>query len=316
MRVILDTDMSMGVAGSEIDDGFALALIASEPALELELVTTVNGNIDVESGTYLAKELLERLNLADVPVVCGAAAPLAEPDRISFASEETRARYGHHQADAGYAAAEIARRVIASPNEITIIAIGPLTNIAAAINLDPRVATHVKEIVVMGGAFQMHTNRVAMPGEFNFWIDALAARAVLRSGAPVSLVGLDVTEKVRLTREHASAMAGSGRPFGTFAGEATMAWIDATAARRPLDEDVRDSCAMHDPLAVAVLTRPELVTWHDARVDIVADDVVGRGIAVADLLLGADAPSANARIAIDVDADDFTSYFIEQIRSL
>lgn len=316
MRVILDTDMAMGVPGSEIDDGFALALLAAEPELDLELVSTVNGNIDVESGTYLAKELLGRLGLPDVAVVRGAAAPLAEPERARHASDETRARYGHHSAQSGFAAAEIARRVLDAPGEITIIAIGPLTNIAAAINLDSRVASHVKEIVIMGGAFHTHTNRLTMPGEFNFWVDPLAARAVMRSGARVRLVGLDVTERVRLTRDHAAAMADSGRSFGSFAGDATVAWIDATAQRRPGDATVRDSCAMHDPLAVAVAVRPELVTWREARVDIVADDEVGRGIAVADLLLSADAPAANAHIAVDVDVDAFMTYFIDRIRTL
>ncbi|MGW6263723.1 nucleoside hydrolase, partial [Streptomyces sp. NPDC055085] len=131
MRVILDTDMAMGVPGSEIDDGFALALIASDEVFSLELITTVNGNIDVESGTYLTGELLQRLGIDNVPFVRGAGAPLAEPDRLRSASEETRSAFGHHLPSPGYAAAEIARRVVEAPGEITIVAIGPLTNIAA-----------------------------------------------------------------------------------------------------------------------------------------------------------------------------------------
>lgn len=316
MRVILDTDMAMGVPGSEIDDGFALALIASDDTFSLELVTTVNGNIDVESGTYLTGELLERLGIANVPYVRGAGAPLAEPDRLKSASDETRSAYGHHQPTPGFAAAEIARRVVEAPGEITVIAIGPLTNIAAAINLDPRVATSVKEIVIMGGVFLQNTNRLSMPGEFNFWVDALAARAVMRSGAPIRLIGLDVTEQVRLTREHAAQMASSGRSFGTFAGESTVAWIDANAKRHPRDFDALGSCAMHDPLAVAAISHPEFLTWRDARVDIVADDNVGRGISVADLLLSEDSPEPNVSIAVDVDVNSFMTYFIEQIKSL
>ncbi|MGO1855284.1 MAG: nucleoside hydrolase, partial [Microbacteriaceae bacterium] len=275
MRVILDTDMAMGVAGSEIDDGFALALIASDDTFALELVTTVNGNIDVETGTYLTGELLRRLGIENVPYVRGAGAPLAEPDRAKSSTDHIRAAFGHHEPSPGYAAAEIARRVVEAPGEITIIAIGPLTNIAAAINLDPRVATHVKEVVIMGGVFTHSTNRLSMPGEFNFWVDALAARAVVRSGAPIRLIGLDVTERVRLTRDHAAQMAASGRSFGAFAGEATVAWIDANAKRHPRDLEALGSCAMHDPLAVAAISRPDLLTWRDARVDVVADVSTG-----------------------------------------
>jgi purine nucleosidase len=314
VRVILDTDMAMGVPGSEIDDGFALALLVADPAFQLELVTSVNGNIDVESGTYLSVELLDRLGRPDVPVVRGAAAPLVEPERVRSAPDEVRARFGHRTPAPGFAAAEIARRVLESPGEITLVAIGPLTNVAAAIALDPRVATAVREIVVMGGVYLGQTNRAQMPGEFNFWVDPYAARAVLRSGARLRLVGLDVTRQVRLTRAHAATMAASGRPFGAFAGDCTVAWIDRNAREFPGDPRSADSCAMHDPLAVASIVHPELVTWAPAHVDVaVADEA--RGVAVADLLEGADAPEPNATIATAVDVDGFLDYFLATIAS-
>ena len=313
MRIILDTDMAMGAPGSEIDDGFALALLLADDVFDVELVTSVNGNIDVESGTYLSLELLERLGRPEIPVVRGAAAPIVEPERARSAPEEVRAKFGHHRASPGYAAAEIARRVLASPGEITIVAIGPLTNVAAAIALDPAVASAVKEIVVMGGVFLGHTNVRRMPGEFNWWVDAHAARAVMRSGALVRLIGLDVTTQVRLTREHAATMAASGRPFGEFAGECTIAWLDRLGRENPGDHEAGRSCAMHDPLAVAAISRPELLTWAPAHVDVVTGDDVGRGVAIADLLTGHDAPDPNATVATAVDVEAFMTYFLDRI---
>lgn len=283
-RVILDTDLAMGAPGSDIDDGFALALAMADAEIELELVTTVNGNTDVDTATSLSRELLLRLDRPDVPVVRGAACPLS----------------GQPQSTA---ATEIARRVLAEPGELTLIAIGPLTNVALALQLDPRVAGAVGEIVVMGGIYLGQTNIATMPGEFNFWVDPDAAAVVLESGAPLRLVGLDVTRRVRLTREDAEAMAASGRPFGAYAGTAAQAWIELVQQSLPGDPSEHGNCALHDPLAVAVVTRPDLVTWQPAYVQVEPSSPVTRGVAIADLLTGVNPPTANCQIATDVDAD-------------
>jgi purine nucleosidase len=316
IRVILDTDLAMGALGSEIDDGFALALAVAEPEVAVELVTTVNGNTDVESATLLSIELLDRLGRSDVPVVRGAAAPLLHPGAARGAPDQLRAALGHHRASPGYAAAEIARRVLAAPGEITIVAIGPLTNIAAALNLEPRLAGAVKEIVVMGGVYLSGAHTRRMPGEFNFWSDPEAASAVLDSGAPVRLVGLDVTLRVRLTRDDAAAMAASGRSFGELAGRQTLAWIDHMHAENPGDARSADSCAMHDPLAMAVVGRPGLVTWRPAHVEVVTGSGIARGVAVTDLLTFDDPPAPNCQIAVDVDVEAFRRYFLDRIAAL
>jgi purine nucleosidase len=168
----------------------------------------------------------------------------------------------------------------------------------------------------MGGAYLRHTNVAAMPGEFNFWVDPHAAQIVLASGAPLRLVGLDVTLQVRLSREDARAMATGGREFGSYAGEATAAWIDHSERTNPGAIGERGSCALHDPLAVAVVAHPELVTWQPAYVTVESVGQVARGVAVADLLTG-DAPlRPNCEIATAVDADAFLELFVGLVADL
>jgi purine nucleosidase len=315
-RIVLDTDLAMGEPGSEIDDGFALALAAADPDIRIELITSVNGNTDVETATMLSLELADRLGLADVRVVKGAAAPITRPDRARGATPAIAEKYGHRVPSPGYAAAEIASLVMSNPGEITLVAIGPLTNVAAALALEPRLAGAVREIVVMGGVFLGQTLQSGMPGEFNVWVDPEAADAVLHSGAKLRFVGLDVTTQVRLTREHAARMGEGDGGFGAFAGDFTLRWIDHMREQNPGDPALADSCAMHDPLAIAVVTHPELVTWRDAHVSVVTGEGVARGVMVTDLLTSSAPPVPNCRIATAVDVDAFMAFFLDSIRSL
>lgn len=313
-RIILDTDLAMG-AGSDIDDGFALALALAEPAITVEMITTVSGNTDVESATVLTLEMLQRLGHPGVPVFKGAAAPLTRPDRVRVPAADTVKRFGHHEPTPGYAAAEIARYIMANPGEITLVAIGPLTNVAVALSLEPRLAQNVREIVIMGGVFFGQTLESRMPGEFNVWNDPEAAAAVINSGAKVRWVGLDVTTQVRLTTADAQRLLDGEGGFSVFAGEATLAWIKHQAGENPGDPRAAESCAMHDPLAVAVLTHPEFVTWTPAHVSVVTGEGNSRGVMVTDTLRSANAPAANCVIASAVDADRFREYFLTQLNA-
>ena len=280
-------------------------------------MTTVNGNTDVDSATVLSLELLRRLGITDVPVVKGAATPLTHPERRRMPSDQVINSYGGGLSPApGYAPAVIAERIMAQPGEITLVAIGPLTNVAIALAIEPRLAKAVKEIVIMGGVFLGITGHRGMPGEFNVWTDPEAAAAVLRSGAAQRWVGLDVTLQVRLTRGDARRLADAPGEFAPFAGAATQAWIDHTQATEPGDPRAGESCAMHDPLAVAAISHPELITWADARLDVITGDVPGAGMMITDLLRAADAPTPNARIAVGVDAPAFTDHFVRLISGL
>lgn len=316
-RIILDTDLSMGAPGSDVDDGFALALAHADPDIALELITTVNGNADVDSATILSAELVKRLGITDVPIVRGAAAAFTHPEVRRTPAAHVAALAEQLPPPApGYAAVEIARHVLLNPGEITVVAIGPLTNVAAALLLEPAVASAVKEFVIMGGIFFAPMPNWGIPGEFNVWVDPEAAAAVLRSGAPQRWVGLDVTLQVRLTRDHARKMLSSSTPFAPFAGEATLAWIDHLHEQNPDDPAEADSCAMHDPLAVAVLTRPDLVEFVEAAVSIGTGGGENRGVMTVDQEKSTDRLPANCRVARSVDADGFIDHFLGHLAGL
>jgi purine nucleosidase len=313
-RILLDTDLAMGAAGSDIDDGFALALALADPEIQVDLVTTVGGNSDVDTSTRLSLELLDRIGRTDVPVVRGSAMPLDPRWRRAATPEQMADDGAPVRGQAGPTA--LVERVMAEPGELTIVAIGPLTNVALALMLEPRVAQAVHEIVIMGGVYLKHTNLAAMPGEYNFWCDPDAAAAVLASAAPLRLVGLDVTEQVRLTRQHTAEMKASDRAFAPFAGECAAGWIDHQTRVKAHDAREHDSCALHDPLAVAVVAHPDLVTWCPAHVAVETTSPVTRGVAIADLGLWEDAPPPNAQVAVAVDAPAFMAYFVEQLATL
>jgi purine nucleosidase len=316
-RIIVDTDLAMGAPGSDVDDGFALALAVDLADQRLELVTTVNGNTDVDTSTLLALDLLRRLGTPGVPVIQGARTPLLQPvhdhparDRVAGVRE----RLSHLSPSPGRAATAIVEHVMANAGEITLVAIGPLTNVALALALEPAITTAVKEIVVMGGAFMRTTNALSMPGEFNMWVDPEAAAIVLNSGAPLRFLGLDVTLQVQLERADADRLRASGRSFASYAGECAHAWIDYLETAYPGQGFV--SAPMHDALAVAVVSRPEMVTWRPARVEVEYCSPITRGVTVADLLRERDPPPANCLVATAVDGASFIDFFLNHVYSL
>ena len=305
--VLLDLDLAMGAPGSDIDDGFALALAVADPEIDLRLVTTVSGNTDAATATTLTCELLDRLGAPPVPVHQGATRALLHPaSRFGRLPEGVTPR----EPAPGHGVLALVEAVRAAPGELTLVAVGPLTNVALAMLLEPSFVADLGALVIMGGVFAGSTGSAAMPGEFNVWSDPEAARVVLQSGVVATWVGLDVTRRVRLARAQAETMAADPHPFTAFAGRYSTAWIDHLAGS---EDPGTDSCPLHDPLAVAAVTRPDLLTLADVRLDVQLDGVA-RGVLVAEHQPAED--GINARIAVDVDPAGFADHFRSCLRRL
>jgi inosine-uridine nucleoside N-ribohydrolase len=306
-------------AGADVDDGFALALAHADPNIQLDLVTTVNGNTDVESATILTGVLMDRLNVnaQDTPLVRGAETPMmySEKRRIPAAHVSAMKNTARQPVTGKYAALAMVEHIMANPGEITVVAIGPLTNIATAILLEPRIKTAVKELVIMGGVFFGSMYSHNKPGEFNVFTDPEAARAVLYSGISQRWIGLDVTLQVRLTMEDADSLKKSPSKFAQFAGQASATYIDYQAVRFP-GRPKMTSVPMHDPLAVACVSKPELCEYRDMAVDIVTGDVKSRGMMIGDRLELPDPPKPNCRVAVGVNAEEFRNHFLSFMQTL
>jgi purine nucleosidase len=280
MRIVLDTDLAMGAPGSHIDDGFALAMAVADSDIELITVTTVNGNIEVDTATRLSSELLDRLGRS-VPIRRGADRPLAAGAARNDATEA------------------IIERVLADPGTVTVVAIGPLTNVALATRTEPKFVEALGGLVIMGGSFGDGR------AEFNARSDPEAAEIVLGSGLISRWVGLNVTEQVRLTGRRAEQLAESDREFASYAGRHALGWIDQVS--RDLPEGTEPSCALHDPLAIAALARPELLTWQPSHVQVDNAGVMSARPSVSE---------ANAFVAVAVDAEGFLAYFEDLLARL
>lgn len=316
-RIILDTDLAMG-DGANIDDGFALALAHADPDLHIDIITTVHGNTDVESATILTGVLAKQLGIHDTPIYRGAATPLIRPNQRRSPVPHVLALKDSSQsrcASPGYAPIAIIEHILANPGQITVVAIGPLTNIALALLLEPRIATEMKELVIMGGSFFGSTGCRDKPGETNVFTDPEAAQTVLRSGVTQRWVGLDCTLRVRLTRKQAKDLEASPSEFAAFAGQAASAYINCLAARYP-GRPSPDSCPVHDALAVAVVSRPDICEFKEIFASVITGEGEARGVIITDRLEGPQPPKPNCRVAVDVNTKAFAKHFYSLIETL
>jgi inosine-uridine nucleoside N-ribohydrolase len=197
--------------------------------------------------------------------------------------------------------------VQAKPGQITLVTIGPLTNVATAMQKSQAFTAGLRGVVMMGGTVACAGN-ITPAAEFNFWQDPEAADVVFRSGAPLTMVGLDVCHKTRLLPERLEERAAGGSELGRFVLEATAPWFKAMAAN-----EGREGLHLYDSLAMAVAIDPSLIELDECYVEIDAGNGAAQGMSVAfqkpfqRLIIGN--PEPNANVALDVAADRFSEVF-------
>lgn len=263
MKVIIDCDPGNAVPGANVDDGLALALaVAAHRDLDLRAVTIVAGNTPSKTG-YAAAESLLRSFGSPVPVYLGAERPLLEDPRrwreyldrgatdpeVDQLWRDTPPPAPFRSAPDIPAAEIIGRAVTDAPGEITIVAIGPLTNIALALRLYPRMASDVARIVIMGGVFNIDGYLV----DTNFGFDPEAAAIVLGSGAAVTLIPMDVTTKTMLTHTDLDGLERIDNTISRALAPTLRPWVTYSAASRKIS-----GMWIHDVVAVALLLDPTL----------------------------------------------------------
>jgi purine nucleosidase len=319
--LILDVDTG-------VDDMVALAYAVASPEVELIGATCVTGNVHVDLVTRNTSLVLDLAGASDVEIARGASEPLDgswEPFPVIHGPEGLGAYVPGHDPktiSARSAATLIAQEAKRRPGEVLLVATGPLTNVALALEQEPELPALLRGFALMGGAFRSGGN-VTPRAEANVWMDPEAASRIFEawSGAsPLPLcVGLDITEQVWMTREdveHICALAPRSE-LATLLGQAVPFYIDFYASTGR-----SGAAAMHDPLAVAAAIDPSLCGWSDTRVQVETDGRWTRGETVTDLkdIRGSpwsDWPEpANARVALEVDAASAMERIVQRLRAL
>lgn len=324
-QVIVDTDPG-------VDDVAALLLALNSPELEVLAFTTVYGNASVETCTANLLRVLAAAGRYDIPVYRGAGKPLLRPASPGWASHihgsDGLGGLTAAESPAGgqvdrvtssnslvpevadrHAALAIIESVFAQPGNVSILALGRLTNVALALALNPGVAAAVREIVVMGGAVTVPGN-VSQVATANLHEDPEAAAIVYDSGAPIVQVGLDVCNRVTVSRAQLKQLSESSSPATQLLVKATSGLRDAyiRTGRIGPEEGVR----YNDLPAVAYAVDPALFSSRPALVRIETHSELTRGQTVASW----DSDDSNAEICLDVDAEALTALFTERVSAL
>ena len=305
-RVILDCDPGH-------DDAMAILLAAASPAIELKAITTVAGNQTLEKTTLNARRVCSTAGITDVPIAAGCDRPL---QRDPIVASEIHGASGLDGVDWDHPTVEVDPRhavdliiEIAGSDELplTIVACGPLTNVATALARSPQLASRLERITIMGGAIGL--GNWSPSAEFNIVADPEAAAAVIGSGVPVTLVPLEVTHRALATNEVIARIAELGTPVGDMS-VSLMRYFAETYQR----EFGFDAPAVHDPCAVAAVIDPSIVTSRYMNVAIDTASELSLGRTVCDVY-GKTGRPPNADVGLDLDVDRFWDLMVDALRS-
>ncbi len=295
------------------DDAIALLLALASPELDLLGVTTVAGNQTLEKTTANALRVLELAGRSDVPVAAGADRPLA---RELFIADYVHGESGLDGPELPEPRAEpvdqhavdfLAERILGSPRPVTLVPVGPLTNLALLLACYPGAAENVERVVVMGGAIA--EGNVTPAAEFNIYVDPEAAWRVFHSGLPVTMIGLDVTHRALMTDAHAERLRSAGAS-GRLVAELYDFFVQYH--RRTYRTE---GAPIHDAVAVAHVLRPGIVETLHLRVDVDRESRLCRGRTVVDLWHRT-GEEPNVDVGVGIDADAFLELLCERVASL
>jgi purine nucleosidase len=307
-RILMDADPG-------IDDSLAILLALASPEISLEGISIVHGNCSVEQGTSNALAVLELAQASHIPVACGCELPLVQP---SLLAPETHGNNGLGYAVlpksqtspiAAHAVDFLIGRILSAPGEYTIVAIGPLTNLAMAMRKEPGIIPAIKEIVCMGGAIRHQGNTTPL-AEFNVFVDPHAAHIVYHSGVRLTLVPLDVTYQCILTPADVERLLRLETEIPRFIADAARFYIEFHDEYQKIS-----GCVINDPLALALTFAPELCDYEEQYVDVDIQGGVSMGKTFADFYKMSANP-ANMRVALGVRGRDFIELFLARMEKL
>ena len=307
--IVIDTDPGQ-------DDAVALLLALASPELEVRGITTVAGNVPLPLTSRNARIVCELAGRPDVAVYAGADRPLVRP---LVTAEYVHGRTGLDGADLpepamalqeGHGADFLVQVLRESPaGAITLCPLGPLTNVALALQRAPEIVPRIREIVLMGGGC-FEGGNATPAAEFNIYVDPQAAAVVFGSGVPLTMLPLDVTHQALIKRRHLARL----RSLGTRVGAAVAGWLEFFE-RYDVEKYGMEGGPLHDPCVIAYLLHPELFSGRPCNVRIETTSELTMGMTVVDWW-GVTGLPPNCTVIRRLDSEAFFDLLIERIAGL